>query len=117
MLGKDDMPRLLAADAVAVRAHGLEHIAVADRRHVDAPAQLCDCLVEADIRHHRRHDRLVRQTPRADHLRGAGNEDVIAVNQRARLIEAEAAVCVPVVRNADVRAALEHSAPQGLEVG
>ena len=58
----------------------------------------------------------MRQTSRTDHLRDACDEDVVAVDQRTRLIEAETAIRVAVVRNADVCMTLEHRAAQRVKV-
>ena len=110
------MSRLLAADRIAAAAHLLEHIAVADRRHLNAAAERRDCLVESDVRHHRRHDRVVRQMPRAHHLRRTGDENMITVDQRPRLIEAEAAIRIAVVGDADVRPAFEHRTAQRVQM-
>ena len=116
MFGKDDVPRLLAADGITVRTHGFEHIAVADRRHLDASAKCRNRLVEADVCHHRRHHRLVRQPTRANHLGSTGDEDMIAVDERALFIETEAAIRIPIMCNADVRPVLEHRTPQGFQM-
>ena len=110
------MSRLLAADRIAAAAHLLKDIAVADRRHLNAAAKRRDCLVESDVRHHRRHDCVVRQMPRAHHLRRTGDENMIPVEQRSRLIETEAAVRVAVVGDTDVRPAFEHRTAQGVQM-
>ena len=110
------MSRLLAADRIAAAAHLLEHIAVADRRHLNAAAERSNCLVKSDICHHCRHDCVVRQMPRAHHLRRTGNENMIPVDQRPRLIETEAAIRVAVMGDTDVRSAFEHRTAQRVQM-
>ena len=110
------MPRLLAADRIAVCTHGLEDIAVPDCRHLNASAKLCDRLVESDVRHHRCHNGFVRQPSRMDHLGGTGDEDVVAVDQLTFFIEAETAVGIPVMCDADVRTALEYRTAQRVQM-
>ena len=46
------MAGLLAADIVAVRAHVLEHVAVADRRADQLDAEAGEMALEPEIGHH-----------------------------------------------------------------
>jgi hypothetical protein len=52
VVGQDDVAGRLAADIVAVLAHVLEHVAVADRRAHQRKLQLLQMPLEAEIGHH-----------------------------------------------------------------
>ena len=110
------MSRLLAADCIATAAHRFEHIAVTDCRHLNAAAERRDCLVESDVRHHRCHDGLMRQMPRAHHLRRTDNENVVAVNQVPCLINTETAIRITVVGYPDICPILVHSSAQRVKM-
>ena len=58
----------------------------------------------------------MREAACAQHFRGACHKDMIAVDQFAFFIDAEAAVSIPVVCNADVRSLLKHRPLQGLQM-
>lgn len=72
--------------------------------------------MEADIGHDCRDDRVVGQLAILHHVHRAHDEDVVAVDDLAFLVDAEAAVRIAVVRDAEVRAVLEDGLLQGLEV-
>ena len=72
--------------------------------------------MEADVSHDRRDDRVVGQLALLHHVHRAHDEDVVAVDDLALLVDAEAAVGVAIMRDAEVRAVLEDSLLQGLEM-
>src|SRR5207237_1821639 len=53
---KDDVPALLAADIIALAAHCLEHISVADLGALELQAEALDIALQPEVRHHRRDD-------------------------------------------------------------
>ena len=110
------MAGLLAANLVAVLQHVLEDVAVADLRDFSTAARRLDGLVETDVRHDRRDDRVVRQRAGFDHVLRAHHEDVVAIDDLAFFIDAEAAVGVAVMRDAEICMRLEHRALQRFEM-
>ena len=61
MVAKNDVAGLLAADVAALLAHRLEHVAVADRRALQADAFLRQPPLKAEVGHDRRDDRPAAQ--------------------------------------------------------
>ncbi len=61
-------------------------------------------VTEAEVRHHRAHDRIVRQQATLFHVERVDTEHLIAVHDRAVLVDCDQTIGVAVVRDADVRA-------------
>ena len=102
------MAGLLAADHVPAVLHGLEHVAVTDRRLDDGDAFALHGDPEAEVGHDRRHDRSVCQVTTVVERQGEDREDLVAVHHLSRRIDGEAPVGVTVVGDPDVRAVLDH---------
>ena len=98
------MARRLAADIVAVAAHVIEHVTVADRRARDRNSQIAEIAFEAEIGHHGRDDAgpgetTVRIPALRDH-----RQQLVAVDDAPALVDDEHAVGVTVERDADIGA-------------
>ncbi len=95
----------------ALAPQRLEHVAVADVGRDDANAALLHQTVEAEIRHRRHRDRLDAERERED------RDDLVAVDRRARLVDREHPVAVPVERDAEVEAAVADGLAERAKVG
>ena len=117
MVGEDDVPRLLAADIVAARAHRLEHVAVADLGAQQLEAGLAEMPLEAEVRHHRRDDAVALELAAALQAERDQRHQLVAVDDLALLVDDDQPVGVAVERDADVGAARDHRLLQQLRVG
>ena len=105
----DHVAGLLAAEGVAARLHRLEHVAVADLGLAHADAGASHRLDEAEVAHHGRHDGVVDAAWPDSRMASARiGEDLVAVDDVARVVDRQAAVGVAVEREAGVGAVLEH---------
>ena len=104
------MAGLLAAEIVAVLAHVLEHVAVADRGAHELQPEAAEIALEAEIGHDGGDDAGLRQAPvLAPGARDDGHE-LVAVDELPLLVDDEDAVGVAVERDADIGAELAHLA-------
>ena len=110
------MPRLLAAQRQPLFAHGLDDVAVADRRAQQLAALGGQRALEPQVRHHRRHDRLLRQLPAREHARRQDRHDLVAVDDVPLLVGQDQAIGVAVQRDAQRGARLAHLLGQLLGV-
>ena len=81
----DHVPGLLAAQPIAAAAHGLEHVAVADRSANQADPVRAQRTLESDVAHHGRDDGAPGSAPWARRSRAMISSDVVAVEQRRPL--------------------------------
>ena len=74
------MARLLAADIVAVLAHMLDHVAVADRRAREAETEALQIALEPEIGHHGGDDAAAGKPPAPEPGFGDDRHELIAVD-------------------------------------
>ena len=117
VLGEDDMAALLAADAAAVFGHVLINILVTDGSLGVADALLVERLVQTEVGHDGGDDGVHQQLAALLHVAAVNVQDVVAGDDVALLIHAEAAVSVAVVGKADVEVVLDDELLQTLNVG
>src|SRR5690242_15912424 len=108
MIGKDDMPRLLAADVPPARAHFFEHVAVADLRAQQLQARFAKLPLESEIGHDRGDDTFALQC--AARLQPEGNQrhQLVAVDQLSLLVGNDQPIGVTVEREPDIGTARDH---------
>ena len=104
VLGEDHVAGLLAADLVAVLDHVLVDVLVADLGLLIADVDRVERLVQAEVRHDGGDDLVVRQLPVLLHVQTADIDRVVARDDVALFIHADAAVRVAVVGKADIQA-------------
>ena len=117
VLGEDDVAALLAADAAAVFGHVLINILVTDGSLGVANALLVERLVQTEVGHDGGDDGVHQQLAALFHVAAVNVQDVVAGDDVALLIHAEAAVGVAVVGKADVEVILDDELLQTLNVG
>ena len=107
---------LLAADGVAVLAHGLQNVAVAylGLHHVDA--HLFHGAHETEVAHHRGHNRVAGQHAAFAHIERADRFHHIAVDLGAIGRHEHDAVSIAIMRNTHIGTRLGHKRAQGLEM-
>ena len=111
IIGEDDVARLLAAEIAAESAHLFDDIAVADRGAVQLDVLAVEKALEAEIGHHRRHQRAAGKPPAAGQPGGDQRHQLVAVEDDAALVGDDQPVGVAVERDADIGAARQHLAP------
>ena len=111
------MAGLLAPEDVAAVAHRLEDVAVADRGLDDLDPLAVQPQAEAEVRHDRRDDRVVREPAVLAQGEGQHGQDLVAVDDRAVGRHGEAPVGVAVEGDAEVGALLDHGPLERLQVG
>ena len=111
------MAALLAADAAAVLGHVLINILVTDGSLGVADALLVERLVQTEVGHDGGDDGVHQQLAALLHVAAVNVQDVVAGDDIALLIHAQAAVSVAVVGKADVEMILDHELLQTLDVG
>ena len=110
------MPGLLSADRVAELRHALVDVLVAHGRLHRFNAQRVQRTVQAEVRHDRGHDRVRRQLSPLLQVLAAEVEDVVARDDIALLVHAQAAIRIAVKRKAHVQTLFHDKALQGLDV-
>ena len=110
------MTGLLAADAVAVLDHVLIDVLVADLGLLVLDADLVEGFVQAEVAHDGRNDLVVDELVLLFQVQAVDVDDVVAGDDVARLIHAQAAVGVAVVSKADVEPVVHHELLQVLDV-
>ena len=108
IVGKNDMPRLLATDVETAGAHPFEHITVADAGALERQPFALQVALEAQIRHHGRDNAAAPQHAAARPADADERHQLVTVNNAARLINNDQPVRVAIERDADVRAAGHH---------
>ena len=117
MVDHDEVAGLLAAEIVAVGAHALEHVAVADRRAHEAELALVEIALEAEVGHHRGDDAAADQPAVLRPAIGDGRHELVAVDHLAVLADQHDAVGVAIERDADVGAVHHDTFLQHLRMG
>src|SRR3546814_14181411 len=85
VIRQDDVPRLLAADIVAVAAHRLQHMAVADPGAQQVQALGREMAFEPEVGHHRRDQPAAAQQAAPGPVGRARRHKLIAVADAADL--------------------------------
>ena len=98
------MARLLATDIVAVGAHLLEHVTVADRRADERNAQTAEIALEAEIGHHGRDHARLGETAIGLPAFRDHRQQLVAVDDAPALVHDQHAVGVTIERDADIGA-------------
>ena len=111
------MAALLAAKAVPLQAHLLQHIAVAHLGGLEPHAVFFAELLEAQVGHDGAHHGVLVQLAPALHVQGADGHDKVPVHKIARLIHHQAPVRVPVKGHARVQVVGAHIFNQPLHMG
>ena len=111
------MAALLPADAGATLLHILVDVLVAHLSLGVVDAQLIQGLVQAEVGHDGGHHRVGHQLAPLLHVAAVDVEDVVAGDDIALFVHAQAAVGVAVVGEAHVQALLHHQFLQTLNVG
>ncbi len=102
MVEEDHVPRLLAAEVEAARAHGLDDVAVADLGANQLALLSLDRALEAEVAHHRRDQRLLAQAALANHPRRAERHHRVAVDLVALLVDHDHPIGVAIEGDAEV---------------
>ena len=113
----DDVARLLAAEHVVAAQHLLHDVAVADVRDDDVDALALHGLMEAQVGHHRRDDRVTAQASLRLQVAGDDGDDEVAVHQAAVTIDGEHPVAVAVEGQPEIVVAGRARLPAGRRCG
>ena len=110
------MARLLAAEREAALDHLFHHVLVADRGadHLDAAIAKRD--LEADVAHHRRDHGGARQPAAILQVDRRHQQDGVAVDDPAGVIDEQRAIAVAVERHAEARLRRHHRLREAVEV-
>ena len=90
------MPRLLPANEMPIGTHILINVLVAYIRFFISNIQGVQCLIQAKIRHHRRHNGIVGQLFPLLHIGTVNIKNSVSIDQISLFIHGQAAVCVAV---------------------
>ena len=102
------MPRLLAANRVPARDHLLEHVPVPDLGSDERDAGIFKRPGQADVGHHRTHNRLPGKLPLSLIVSPAQSQNEIAVKDSASSADRNHPVGISVETEAYVKARLSH---------
>ena len=116
VLREDDMTALLAADTAAVLSHVLVDVLVAHSSLGVANALLIERLVEAKVGHNSRDYGVVHQLAVLLHVAAVDVQNVVAGDDIAFLVHAQAAVSVAVKCKTNVQSVLYHELLQPLNM-
>ncbi len=116
MLGKDQMPRLLATERQIPLLHFLHHVLVADLRANQFDVQVSERDLEPDVAHHGRDHGIAAKPAVGLHLLGAHQHHVVAVDDAAAGVDQDGAIAVAVERDAESEIALPHDLGQHLRM-
>ena len=116
VLGENDMAGLLSAQTAAVLAHVFIDVLVADRGFGVADPGRVERLVQAEIGHQGGDDRVGEQLAALLHVLAVDVKDVVAGDDIALFIDAQAAVRIAVVGEADVQPVVHNELLQSLNV-
>ena len=117
MLAEDNVSGLLTPEAVPICRHILIDILVTDLRLLVAHALTLQRLVQTDIRHHSCDNGIVLELSVLFHIFSAYIHDQVAVDFPARLIDRDAAVCIPIVGKTDIQAVFLHKFLKRMDMG
>ena len=112
-----DVARLFAANVEALLQHARHDIAVADLRALHLHADALEMVLEAEIGHDGRNDRVLRQPALALPGRGDETEQLVAIDDLAMLVAHHHAVGVAIERDADVSTIAMHGVDHGARIG
>ena len=101
---------------MSVRDHVLVNVLVSDLRLLVLDPDRVQSLIQAEVRHDRGDDLVIREEAFLLHVQAADVDDVVAGHDVPLLIHAQAAVRVSVVREADVQPVLHDELLQVLDV-
>ena len=110
------MSGLLATDTAVIVDHVFVNVFVANIGLGIIDAQLVKCLVEAEVRHNRRNNCIILQSPLLFKVFSINIEDVVAINKLAVLINRKASVSVAVISKADIQAVVDNELLQALDM-
>src|SRR5262249_33064919 len=117
VIRENDVTRRLATDIVPVRAHVLEHIAIADRSTHQFNAQAAEMTLEAKVGHHGRyHAGALEPAVFLPAFRNDG-EQLIAIDHMAAFVNDQHAIGVTIKRDTDIGAHLPHLAANRGQIG
>ena len=102
------MARRLAADVVAMVAHLLEHVAVADRCADERDSEIAEIALEAEIGHHGCDDARFREAAVGLPAFRDHRQQLVAVDDVPALVDDEHAVGIAIQRDADIGAHFLH---------
>src|SRR5438270_13749487 len=91
----------LATDVVAVLAHVLEHVAVADRRARKPNPHARKMAFKAEIRHHGGHDARLAEPAVLLEALGSHRQQLVAIDEMAAFVDDNHAIGITVERDAD----------------
>src|ERR1700753_247964 len=103
VVAEDEMPRLLAAERVPLRAHRFDHVAIADGGADQVAPGASHGLIEAHVAHDGGDEGSMREPPVLQHACRAEGHDGVAVDDLPALVHDDDAIRVAVERDAHVR--------------
>ena len=104
-VAQDDVARLLAAERVAALGQRLEHVAVAHVGLDHLDAVLGHGQAEPEVRHHGDHDGVAVKLSPGPPVERAHRHDLVAVHQRAGVVDGQHPVGITVEGETDIGAA------------
>src|SRR5206468_10664237 len=93
---KNDVTALLAAEIQFPLHHFFDDITIAHFRADHFSALCAECLVEAEIAHHRGHDRILLKPASAQKVAGRDREDFIAIDNLSVLVAKQDTISVAI---------------------
>ena len=116
ILGEDDMSALLAADAAAVLLHVLINVLVAYSSLCVVNTYLVKGSVKTEVGHNCSNDCIVEETSALLHVSSVYVEDMVACDDIALFVNAEAAVSVSVICKTNVKTVLNYELLESLDM-
>src|SRR5260370_30472132 len=97
------MSGLLAAEAVAILAHLVDDVAIANARAANINSPTSYRPLESYVAHHRCHQGVLLERVALNHCPGADRHRRISIDDLSRLVDDDQPVRVPVDRDPHVR--------------
>ena len=101
IVAEDDVPRLLAADIAAARAHRLQDVAVADLGSLEGDAILGEAAFKTEVGHDGSDDCVARENAAAMMVEPDQRHQLVAVDDGAFLVDDDQPVGIAIEREAD----------------